>query len=167
MSVTVEVNAILEASRVYAELPKGIQLWTANGAVTGDGTGGQVNVTVRMRPTASAVFTLYVALAKSSVRTSVAANTGRVEVQIGSDNNWEFDYSQAAVLDTLNPNVTTVATTTKSDEHQHLQYLGRTNPRTNGVLNVATINVDTMVMEIRLAGFYSDRPFIPHNDWRF
>lgn len=166
MTVTATVDAILEASRIYPELPRGIMVWTANGSVTGDGTAGVQQLNVRLRPTASAVFTLYVALAKSSVKTSVAANTGRFEVRIVNNADWEFDYSSVTPLDTLNPQVTTLATVQKADEHQHLQYLGRTNPRTNGVINIATINVDTMVADIRLSGFYSDRPFIPHNDWR-
>lgn len=166
MTVTTNVNAVLEAGRVYPELPKGIFPWTGNGTVTGDGGGGQAVVNVRMHPSASSAFTLYVALAKSAVKIQVAANTGRIEVRIAQDSDWEWDYSQVVPLDTLNPQVTTAATVQLADEHQHLQYLGRTNPGTNGAINLSTINVSTMVMGIRLAGFYSDRPFIPHNDWR-
>lgn len=166
MSINTTVNAVLEASRVYPELPPGVQIWTANGSVTGDGSGGQQSVTVRMHPSANRAFTLYVALAKTSVKTQVAANTGRIEVRISVNTDWEFDYSEVVPLDTLNPNVTTAATVQKADEHQHLQYLGRTSPGTNGSFQFTTIEINTMVMGVRAAGFYSDRPFIPHNDWR-
>lgn len=166
MSVTGDADARLEAGRVYPELPKGVQLWTANGSVTGTNTGGVQQIDFAMHPSFASNFTLYVALAKSAVKTTVAANTGRIEIRIRTDNNWEFDYSSLVPIDTLNPQVTTAATVEKADEHQHLTYLGRTNRGTPGVINVTTINVDTMVMAVRLMGFYSDRPFIPHNDWR-
>lgn len=166
MSVTVTVDAILEAGRVYPELPVGIFPWTANAQAVGDGTGGQLNVNVVMHPGASRAFTLYVALAKAAVKTNVAANTARIELRILNDQEWEFDYSAIVPLDTLNPQPTTGTTVNKADEHQHLQYLGRTNPGFDGQINVSTANVDTMTMDIRLVGFYSDRPFIPHNDWR-
>lgn len=166
MSVTGVAQAILQAERVYPELPLGIFPWVAVGTVTGDGTGGTANVDISMHPGSASTFTLYVALAKSAVKTSVAANTGRITVRIAAVTDWEWDYRNAGVLDTLNPQVTTAATVEKEDEHQHLQYLGRTNPGLPGGINIATINVDTMIMGIRLVGFYSDRPFIPHNDWR-
>lgn len=166
MSVSTTVSARLESGRVYPELPIGIFPWTANGEITGNAGGGTANVDVEMHPGAAPAFTLYVAIATTAVKIQTAANVGKIEVRITQPAQWEFDYSSVVPIDVLDPQVTTTATVELAAQNRQLAYLGRTMPGLPGNFNVTTINVDTMVMKVRIVGFYSDRPFIPHNDWR-
>jgi len=166
MAVT-GIMAHREDGRAYVELPSGLRPWFANGRVTGDASAGLLRMDLQFNPAASVEFSRYVSVNHIGIRTTDAAAIADLEVQISSGH-WEktsLEFTTSALIDEVNLRTTSAATVFGGRSHD-THYLGRFIAGTTATLNMTTLNVNLMQMNISASGLIADRPFVPYDFWR-
>lgn len=161
MSVSAAVG-ITRESRNFP-LPGNIRPWNAGGVVTGDGSGGVMEVHVDFNPQSQPDFQSFVSLCSTTIRFATAAPTASIAIS-QLDPQWErANFNQSIVVDVLTGIDTGEVYSAQSDR---VRYLGRSVKGTTARMTLTTSNVNTMVMIVQLSGLMSDQPFVPAEYWR-
>lgn len=165
MTVITLVTARVDGRDYEGTLPPGIQVWQAQGRVTGDGLGGNQQMNVQFNPQSDVSFQPYVSVSLCGIQTQVAALVGGVHV-VAADDHWERSVGTQMILKAFQPVLTLSATVKFSGVDHEVAYVGRGVKGRSLDLIVQMLTVDTMIADIDVTGLISDHPFIPYDYWR-
>lgn len=162
MSV-IATRVVLPSGYPHQGLPRGIQHWQDQGTVTGDGTGGDVEVTFRFNPESNVNYQPYVSVARAGFTGQVVDPVRPLAVRAESGS---FDISVDRTIDFgfTNDPVSTEATIFVGTFNTPT-YLGRIRKGSVGQISLKGDQVDTCVYNVWVAGFMADFPFIPRDYW--
>jgi len=164
MTVVTLVSVVADRRNYRKWLPRGMRVFDAHGTVTGDATGGSMDVRYRFNPDSSNDFQVFISVHKISVTSTVVDPLeGRGLLM---QDQWERASAGFDVPTHLIVTSATIATTTFTALNAEIYYLGRCLKALPAEWRVQFRNVDTSVLNVSITGIISDFPFVPQQDWR-
>ena len=140
----------------YREVERGVQLFSAQGAVTGSTGGGDQTVRFRMNPDTNSSFSPFVAITRVSVITTTAAPTGGMLVRTTGG---AFTRGVTYALPIAAVELAQMYSATQfSGGWYGFVNLGRGVKGDTQSINCILEEINTMVTEVTIEGLISDHP---------
>lgn len=165
MSVTANVIVRKQSPPLrFQGLPVGMQPFYAQGTVTGDGTGGNVDIQFLFNPNQDNTYVPYVSLCFASWRGTVVdpVTPPMLRLNLGE---WDKSVDSVLGIRAMQQFVDTETTEFISGLH-HTYYLGRIQPGQFGTLEFRSDQVDTCIYNAAISGFIAEYPFVADETWK-
>jgi len=151
--------------RDYPQLPPGQQPWFAEGAITGDASGGEVTQTISFNIDLSDSYMPYLSIDAFSFFSYQATLTGAVRV-FGQSSEWERA-GIATHFDVIAPTYAESSTLGVGVSSAPPLYLGRAIKGKAARLYLVAANVNACSIYYHFSGLASDAPFVADYNTRY